>query len=178
MCNGHVPCHPPQRATVEEDSQTHTRTHTLFKPPCCYSIQVIQYCVTHSKAKCSLQRISEHPVASSDGQEDTNVSYRHMEDCKHTEISSVASILDSAQIPLLGESLRMRLEPKRSGGNLVAHQLYWGQTGIYFLQPWMMNSWHYRGDQIYLNVNTQTVVSFPDCQDHSSLHDVTLELSV
>ena len=26
MCNGQVPCHPPQRATVEEDSQTHTHT--------------------------------------------------------------------------------------------------------------------------------------------------------
>ena len=23
MGNGHVPCHPPQQATVEEDSQTH-----------------------------------------------------------------------------------------------------------------------------------------------------------
>ena len=23
MCNGQVPCHPSQRATVEEDSQTH-----------------------------------------------------------------------------------------------------------------------------------------------------------
>ena len=28
MHNGQVPCHLPQRATVEEDSQTQTQTHT------------------------------------------------------------------------------------------------------------------------------------------------------